>query len=113
VHAFTQGSSPQTLTCEREVEGGRRETLAIDLPALLTIQSGSHRPRYPALSKLLRANQYPLEVLSEGALAPAGARQCVVAVRSPVRSREGIMLEGRPKDKAHQLAAAFRSKGLC
>ncbi len=113
VHAFAQSERSQALVCEREIEGGCQEALEIDLPALLTIQSGSCQPRYPALSKLLRANTYPLEVFSEETLAPADARQRVVTVRPPEQRREGVRIEGSSESKAHQLAAMLRSKGLC
>lgn len=113
VHSFAKGNGSPTLICEREIEGGCQEVLEIDLPALLTIQSGNCQPRYPALSKLLRANTYPLEVFSEETLAPADARQRVVAVSLPEQRRDGIRLEGSSENKAHQLAAMLRSKGLC
>jgi electron transfer flavoprotein beta subunit len=113
VHALAYRQGTEVLRCEREVEGGRQEVLEIGLPALLTIQSGIHAPRYPALSKLLRANKYPLEVLPGNSWANPAARQQTVAIRSPMRTREGLFLEGSGEEKARQLAAMFHAKGLC
>ena len=53
----------EQVNVAREIEGGYRQTLVLNLPAVLTIQTGINQPRYPALSKLLRANRLPLEVL--------------------------------------------------
>ena len=47
-------SDEKSIYVEREIEGGKRDTLELDLPAVLTIRSGNHIPRYPVLSKLLR-----------------------------------------------------------
>ena len=41
-------------------EGGVREALVLGLPALIAVQSGINRPRYPALSHVLRARKQPL-----------------------------------------------------
>jgi len=101
------------VTCEREIEGGRQELMTVELPALLTIQSSSLQPRYPALSKLLRANQYPLEILAEGSLGHPAERQRFETIRPPLRTREGIRLEGSAEAKAQELVARLRSKGFC
>ena len=101
------------IKVERELEGGTHERLEIDLPALLTIQSGIHTPRYPALSKLLRANQYPLEVLPAATLTTPTDRQRVCAITPPERVRAGVMMEGTAESKARQLAKLLHAKGLC
>ena len=112
VHTVNYQEASGALRCEREVEGGRQEVLDVGLPALLTIQSGIHAPRYPALSKLLRANHYPLEILPDDYRANTAARQHMVAIKPPVRTRKRIMLKGTGEDKARQLAAMFHAKGL-
>ncbi len=42
--------------------------MEIKLPALLTLQSGINQPRYPSLSKMLRANRHPLDTILSGSL---------------------------------------------
>ena len=113
VHALKCLEGEGALRCEREIEGGRQEVLDVGLPALLTIQSGIHAPRYPALSKLLRANKYPLEMISEELQVRPLERQRVRAIRPPGRTREGIILNGRGEEKARQLAALLHVKGMC
>jgi len=113
IHTMTAEEGGGALRCEREVEGGRQEVLEVGLPALLAIQSGIHTPRYPALSKLLRANQYPLEVLPAATLTTPTDRQRVCAITPPERVRAGVMMEGTAESKARQLAKLFHAKGLC
>jgi electron transfer flavoprotein beta subunit len=113
IHAVSLQEEGRALQCEREVEGGRQEVLAVRRPVLLTIQSGIHTPRYPSLSKLLRANQYPLEVLPEASLTTPTDRQRVCAITPPERVRAGVMMEGTAESKARQLAKLLHAKGLC
>ncbi|MBC2734959.1 MAG: electron transfer flavoprotein subunit beta/FixA family protein [Desulfobacteraceae bacterium] len=113
IHTMNDKEEGRVLRCEREVEGGRQEVLEVRLPALLTIQSGIHTPRYPALSKLLRANQYPLEVLPSASLSTPTDRQRVCAITPPEKVRAGVMMEGTAESKAHQLSKLFHAKGLC
>jgi electron transfer flavoprotein beta subunit len=113
IHTVNKKGVGRVLRCEREVEGGRQEVLEVGLPALLTIQSGIHTPRYPALSKLLRANQYPLEVLPVASLTTSTDRQRVCAITPPEKVRAGVMMEGTAESKAGELAKLFNAKGLC
>jgi electron transfer flavoprotein beta subunit len=113
VHTVDYQEASGALRCEREVEGGKQEMLDVGLPALLTIQSGIHVPRYPALSKLLRANKYPLENFAAEPQANTARRQQIIGIRLPERMRAGVMIEGSGEDKARQLAALLQAKGLC
>jgi electron transfer flavoprotein beta subunit len=101
------------LICEREIEGGRLEVLEMPLPALVTVQSGRHPPRYPALSKLLRANRHALEILPERTLVTPEAKQGSHSIRWPIKTRQGNRLEGSAEEKAQQLAAMLRARGFC
>jgi electron transfer flavoprotein beta subunit len=88
---------------EREIEGGYRESVELKLPALLTIQSGIHTPRYPSLSNLLRANKQPVHTIEARTLAHPGDRQAAHQVKRPQNIRNGIFLEGTTEVKADQL----------
>ncbi len=111
VHALGYSAKTGRLRCEREVEGGRHEVLEIEPPAVVTIQSGGQPPRYPALSKLLRANNYPLEVQAASVRGGDEDRQHVLATRTPVKPREGVLLSGTGEEKAQALAACLRKRG--
>jgi electron transfer flavoprotein beta subunit len=97
---------------EREVEGGSREVGNIRLPALLTIQTGINTPRYPALSKLMRANNRELEVVESDVWGQASAPQTLVGVALPEKTRDAVFLEGSAAEKALQLVNILRERSL-
>jgi electron transfer flavoprotein beta subunit len=97
---------------EREVEGGSREVGNISLPALLTIQTGINTPRYPALSKLLRANNRDLDIVTTAGSDDASAPQALVGVALPEKSRDAVFLEGNTADKAEQLFNILKERSL-
>lgn len=52
------------LIVERELEGGLAQRLRLNLPALLTIQTGINSPRYATLRAIKQARNKPYEILS-------------------------------------------------
>lgn len=96
------------VTAWRELEGGTVEVLRIGTPALLTIQTGSCRPRYANLRAIKQAREKPLETCSPAELGldpgeiPSGARRRLL--REPETGAGAQMLDG-PID---QVAAAIR-----
>jgi electron transfer flavoprotein beta subunit len=100
------------VTIEKEVEGGGRERLRLQLPAVVAVQSGINRPRYPALSKLLRANTKPLETIALSDLDPPLAETRFLGANRPQRTRSGRVLEGTSKEKAEALLALLKEKAL-
>ena len=100
------------VSVEREVEAGARERLRLPLPALLALQSGINRPRYPSLSNLLRANRQPAAVIADDAgAAGAGPVACLGLMRPP-RTRAGRVLEGGPQEKAEAFLTLLREKAF-
>jgi electron transfer flavoprotein beta subunit len=97
---------------EREIEGGAREELILELPAVLTIQSGINRPRYPALSNLLRANRQAVERLEPAALPALAPAETLIRLAPPQRSRAGLVLTGSSQEMAHSLLRLLREKAL-
>ncbi len=112
--AMFERLSPEerSLYVERELEGGFRDCLELRLPALLTIQSGINRPRYPVLSKMLRAKRHPPEVIDSTGLGQTEPREEVVRVRPPQKSRSSTMLQGPMKEKAVQLMHILEKRSL-
>ncbi len=92
---------------EREIEGGLREKIETELPALFTIQAGINTPRYPTLSKILKADTK--ELISVFAKTNE-KRQTAVSVCLPVKSRSGTVLTGSTDDKAKQLYTILKDK---
>lgn len=102
----------KTVRVEKELEAGLREALLMPLPALITVQSGINRPRYPALSHVLRSRQQPLEILRAEELPAPPRRERVVRIDRPEPSAKTVFLSGTPQEKAERLAELFREKGL-
>lgn len=102
----------QGLSVEREMEGGRRQRLAVSLPALLTIQSGPLQPRYPSLSSLLRAKKTTPLTLQAAELAAPREPEKVIALAPPEKRRAGLVLPGDPAQKAARLLAILRQRSL-
>ena len=100
----------KSVYVEREVEGGSREVGDIHLPALLAIQTGINTPRYPALSKLLRANNRELEMVD--APGDASVPQTLTGVSLPEKTRDAVVLEGCAADKAEQLVNILKERSL-
>jgi len=102
----------KTMYVEREMEGGSREVGDIRLPALLTIQTGINTPRYPALSKLLRANNQELALVATSDSADASIPQKLVGVALPEKTRDAFFLEGSTSEKAEQLVNILKERSL-
>jgi electron transfer flavoprotein beta subunit len=96
---------------EREEDGGERTAYEIDLPAVLTIQSGINRPRYPALSHVLRARTQEIATLDAAPLLPA-PRERIAGVSRTESSTMCNFLAGTPAEKAGQFLNFCRQKGF-
>lgn len=102
----------KTIYVEREIEGGSRDTLELQLPAVLTIQSGINTPRYPSLSNLLRANRMELDKIHADDLAQGSSPDMVDQIAYPQKTRSGTVLKGTEEEKATQLVRILRKKAL-
>jgi electron transfer flavoprotein beta subunit len=102
----------RTVRVERELEGGCRALLEMPLPALLTLQSGINRPRYPVLSHVLRSRRQTLTTLRAGDLPTAPPRERCIRIIVPEPAGKTLVLTGTPAAKAHRLAEIFRGKAL-
>ncbi len=85
----------------RELEGGLEEILAIELPAVLTIQTGINEPRYVSIMGIrkVRAKQIPV-------LAPAGDASSLLRparLSVPPAGKEAVFLTGAPEDVAKKI----------
>ncbi len=105
-------SAGEGLRVEREIEGGYREAVALQLPALLTIQTGINQPRYPSLSNLLRANKLKLKTLHVDVADESAPMQSVQQVTLPGKSRDGVFLEGSTSQKAEQLLTILSDRSF-
>jgi electron transfer flavoprotein beta subunit len=100
----------QHVRVERELEGGRRQVLELPLPAVLTVQSGINRPRYPSLSNKLRARKQELQRIDSVGMSPHRQGQELVRVFLPPPSNTGVFLEGSLEEKAEALVQIIYEK---
>jgi electron transfer flavoprotein beta subunit len=93
--------SGTSATVHRELEGGLLDVTEVDLPALLTIQTGINQPRYATLRAIKQAEQKEIEVLS-----PADEGEPSFRVRRmfvPPKAEGAQMLDGGPADIARRI----------
>ena len=100
------------INVEREIEGGSREAWEIRLPAVLSIQTGINKPRYPSLSQMLRAAKSQPEIIREESLGKPRIRQIVADTDIARKQRSGLVLTGNSEQKAAALITIFRDKGF-
>lgn len=96
----------------RELEGGVRAELVLRLPALLTIQSGTHEPRYPSLSNLLRATDDRIQIIPAAELSPPPPLSRTIGYAYPEKKRAGRVLTGSTREKAEALIRILGEKGI-
>lgn len=92
-------------TCHREVEGGT-ETVAVDLPAVLTITKGAFEPRYASLKGIMAAKRKPLETKAAQAVEP----QLVVEALEPPPERPAGRIVGEGVDAVPELVRLLREE---
>ncbi|NBC23470.1 MAG: electron transfer flavoprotein subunit beta/FixA family protein [Gammaproteobacteria bacterium] len=78
------------VTVTREIDGGL-ETLALPLPAVVTVDLRLNEPRYAALPAIMKAKKKPLDTLSPADLGVDPApRHRVLAVEEPPVRQAGV-----------------------
>jgi len=100
------------VSVERETEGGARDMFDITLPCLLTIQTGINLPRYPALSKVLRAKKKSLDVIDSGVFDGNEPDLIFKGVGSRNKKSDGVFLDGTRQEKVDQLIDILEKKAL-
>ncbi len=98
-----------TVRIKRELEGGYSEKFQVSLPAVLSLQSGINTPRYPALSKLLKAKQAEFETFNPEEPKTGEKLHCL---QKPRQIRKGLWLEGDISSKAEQLFKILKQKNV-
>jgi len=100
----------------RELEGGIEELTDIELPAVLTIQTGINEPRYASLRGIRQAQRKPLEHQSLGDL---GLDESVVetpvertSMYEPESESDATIWDGSAEETASELATFLRDKGV-
>jgi electron transfer flavoprotein beta subunit len=98
------------ISAKRELEGGMKGLVRLQLPALVTCQLGLNIPRYPTLPNIMKAKKKEIEaiavtdLLSEQALVPT------CQFYPPARKGGGIILEGELNEMVQKLMGILKEK---
>ena len=100
----------------RELEGGVEELTEVDLPAVLTIQTGINEPRYASLRGIRQAQRKEIAVEDLGSIGlDAGAVESgleLTEMYEPESESDTTLFEGGPEESAAQLADLLRERGV-
>lgn len=102
------------LICYRDWEGGRRETLEIPLPALVTIQAGYYTPRYPNLSNLLKAASAEIRTIASEELDLANMQPDAIFLDAikPEKTRAGRVVHGSIETQVRIFTSFLQERAL-
>lgn len=102
----------KSLQVERELEGGILEKLALDLPAVVTVQYGANQPRYASLKGIMAAKKKPFTVWSASDLGLSES-ESLVEVRElvvPEKKSRVEILSGTPEEAVTLLVEKLRKE---
>lgn len=92
-------SDANTITVHRKINGGRREVIQTQMPAVLTIESGINKPRYPSLRSIQGAKRKMVKTIDIqmldmplNAIGVAGSLLRVIDVIAAKPSRKNLFV---------------------
>lgn len=107
-----------TIKAHRELEGGLEEVVEVDLPALLTIQTGINEPRYVSIMGIRKVAKKEIKVLSAADLnlkaeevGRSGSDIQLEQIFLPPVGEGAQMLEGKPEEIAQKIFDILKDKG--
>ncbi len=103
---YDEGS--QKAVVDRELEGGLRDRVEVDMPAVLTIQTGINQPRYANLRAIKQAELVEIDVRSAAAGGTPAYR--VRRMFLPERGGGAEMIDGSPAEIAGRIAAIVKER---
>lgn len=116
VNQLDYEAGADSASVHRELEGGVEELTDIELPAVLTIQTGINEPRYASLRGIRQAQS---KEIAPKELAELGLDATVVEssislteMYEPETESDATLFDGSPDEEADQLAEMLRDKGV-
>ena len=107
-----------TLKIGREIEGGNKELSEIDLPCVLSIQTGINEPRYVGMRGIRQVASIPIPTLgaSDLGLDPSQVGGGAAKVRRldyfvPPQGKGAEILQGKREDVADRLVDLLAARG--
>ncbi|MFB6235477.1 MAG: electron transfer flavoprotein subunit beta/FixA family protein [Halopenitus sp.] len=100
----------------RELEGGVEELTDVDLPAVLTVQTGINEPRYASLRGIRQAQRKEIATRDLGDLGldtgDVASQLTLTEMYEPESESQAEFFEGDPSETAEKLAEVLREKGV-
>jgi electron transfer flavoprotein beta subunit len=96
-----------SVRVKRELESGWYQHLTIDLPAVLTVQSGISKLRYATLMGIKRSKTKELRAV-EAESAAASPGLALSRVAQPKRTKQTVLLDGAGPEAAAKLVEKLR-----
>ena len=110
--------SPDTVTTERELEGGAIEVVELPTPCLVAIQTGANQVRYASLKGIMQAKKKPVDVKTGGdlgvsdSIGEAAAKVKIDKIYPPPKSATAEILSGSSDEVAAGLLGKIKELGL-
>jgi len=105
-----------TASLRRELEGGVEELTDVELPAVLTIQTGINEPRYASLRGIRQAQRKEIAPKSLADLGlDAGVLESPIALTGmyePESESDATFFDGDADEQASRLAELLREEGV-
>jgi electron transfer flavoprotein beta subunit len=101
-----------TWVAEREVEGGSREVVELQLPALIGASKGLNKPRFASLPGIMKAKKKPVKEinLSDLGLDASANKVTYDSFQLPGDRPQVKMIQGEPADQARELIRLLREE---
>ena len=101
------------LRCERQAEYGY-DTVAVELPAVISVGDAINEPRYPSLKAIMGAKKKPLDSKATGdvgieaaRVGETGSRTAVLALNPPPQKEAGEIIEDEDTNETVEKIVAW------
>ena len=98
----------RVLRVKRELEGGWFQWIKMELPAVLTIQSGINQLRYATLKGIMAARKK--EIRAVAASERLEPRQKIASLYLPEKTKKTELIGGTPAEAAKELVKRLRDE---
>jgi electron transfer flavoprotein beta subunit len=100
-----------TVTVQRELDGGARETLSVKAPCVLGATKGLNEPRFPKLPAILKAKKKEIKEIDMSSLGIVDTQTYRIKNLEPVQERSNAkILEGSTQEIVTSLVKILREE---
>jgi electron transfer flavoprotein beta subunit len=106
------------LKVSREIEGGNREMNGIELPCVLSIQTGINEPRYVGMRGIRQVASIPIPTLAAadlgiapGAVGKSAAKVVRIDYFTPIQGQGAEILQGSREENAEKVVEIVAARG--